>query len=478
MNGRTNTSVVTIDTGGVKIPLEVPTAFSISAKSSMIELSWTDPVDKSATPGGEVVAVWDHTDIIRKTGSAPISPDDGDLVLRETSRDQYNSPLAPYVDDNLENNVTYYYAAYAYTTDEIPSDPATGNGTPKAATPKYTKTIKLLYRHSTDDYASGSSNGKASATTNHAIVMGNGITAVDSSLTTQSLSFSQYDVDESNVAQFNGNAVFTNSAGSTYINVVDPSLTFHKPWLGSRITGSNTMATNTEDYLYFAGAYDISTGVAYRGSEYIGVLDKSFSHSNLAQTLSGKVTSCDCASTSNHAIFSNMILNYRAATVAIDNNQTMTSLNIHAGNSGANVGKYALFSETHMQSDLMDPYHPIAYNSELTAITDITPITYSYSNYSTRRNFIISLSMYGFAMFIGGYAQEGSNAEFIKDVDCYDTSLTKRSTYTVPTGTSLFRWGDGVGRGSGQTAGSFGGKYGIVGPIYGNPSTAMIFELY
>ena len=171
MNGRTNTSVVTIDTGGVKIPLEVPTAFSISAKSSMIELSWTDPVDKSATPGGEVVAVWDHTDIIRKTGSAPISPDDGDLVLRETSRDQYNSPLAPYVDDNLENNVTYYYAAYAYTTDEIPSDPATGNGTPKAATPKYTKTIKLLYRHSTDDYASGSSNGKASATTNHAIVM-------------------------------------------------------------------------------------------------------------------------------------------------------------------------------------------------------------------------------------------------------------------------------------------------------------------
>lgn len=129
--------------GGIRIPLEAPTGFSSSIGDGTAVISWTDPVDKVATPGGETVAEWNYTLVVRKAGSAPLSPTDGYQVLRTTSRNQYASG---YTDTGLDNDVTYYYAIYAYTTLGVPSEPLIGNATPTFfASISYKQTINLTF---------------------------------------------------------------------------------------------------------------------------------------------------------------------------------------------------------------------------------------------------------------------------------------------------------------------------------------------
>lgn len=67
-------------------------------------------------------AVWKYTKVIRKVGSQPQNPYDGTLVVESGVRDQYAS--TPYVDTGLANDTTYFYAAYAYTTQFVVSEGA------------------------------------------------------------------------------------------------------------------------------------------------------------------------------------------------------------------------------------------------------------------------------------------------------------------------------------------------------------------
>ena len=124
----------------LQIPLEACTAFSASAGNAKVELTWTDPKDKYATPEGEtaqdpdqLVSVWEYTQIIRKTGSQPAGPHDGELVVSSSVRDQYAT--TGFVDDGLTNDTLYYYAAYAYNTDGVASEGAFTSATPIAGTP-------------------------------------------------------------------------------------------------------------------------------------------------------------------------------------------------------------------------------------------------------------------------------------------------------------------------------------------------------
>lgn len=114
--------------GGVRIPLEAPTGFSATVSDGTVSFTWTDPVDKVANPGGELVSEWNYTLVVRKAGSAPLTPTDGYQVLRTTSRNQYAG--TPYIDTGLDNDVTYYYAIYAYTTLGVQSEALIGNATP------------------------------------------------------------------------------------------------------------------------------------------------------------------------------------------------------------------------------------------------------------------------------------------------------------------------------------------------------------
>ena len=124
----------------LQIPLEACTAFSASAGNAKVELTWTDPKDKYATPEGDIsdtgdqlVSEWDHTVLVRKTGSQPAGPNDGTVVVSSSVRNQYQSTA--YVDSGLTNDTTYYYGVFAYNKDGVASSGAFVNATPKAGTP-------------------------------------------------------------------------------------------------------------------------------------------------------------------------------------------------------------------------------------------------------------------------------------------------------------------------------------------------------
>ena len=121
----------------LQIPLDAPTSFSATAGNAQVELTWTDPLDKYATPEGEVsetgdqlVSEWDHTVLVRKTGSQPAGPNDGTVVVSSSVRNQYQTTA--YVDSGLTNDTTYYYGVFAYNKDGVASAGAFTNATPVA----------------------------------------------------------------------------------------------------------------------------------------------------------------------------------------------------------------------------------------------------------------------------------------------------------------------------------------------------------
>lgn len=100
--------------GGVRIALEPPTNVLGVGQNESILLKWDDPVDKVATPGGETVAQWSHTTVVRKQGSAPTNPLDGVQVVKETVRNQYSTN--GFTDTGLVNGEEYFYTVFAFTT--------------------------------------------------------------------------------------------------------------------------------------------------------------------------------------------------------------------------------------------------------------------------------------------------------------------------------------------------------------------------
>ena len=146
MNGRTNSSDVTVTEvvvqEGVSIPLEAPTGFSGTSGDGTATITWTDPVNKYANPGGELVSDWSHDIVVRKQGSAPSSPSDGVQVLQTTSRDQVATE--PYVDSGLTNDQEYYYGIYAYNQFGLESEALIGSVTPtKFYSVTYARRINL-----------------------------------------------------------------------------------------------------------------------------------------------------------------------------------------------------------------------------------------------------------------------------------------------------------------------------------------------
>ena len=132
MNGRTNVTVGT--STDFQIPLDPCTKLATIAGNAQVTLTWTDPVDKYATPAGDtaqdpqpLVSVWDHTVLVRKTGSQPTGPHDGTTVVSSSTRNQYQS--TPYTDIGLMDGTTYYYGAFAYNTAGLVSEGIFDNAT-------------------------------------------------------------------------------------------------------------------------------------------------------------------------------------------------------------------------------------------------------------------------------------------------------------------------------------------------------------
>lgn len=139
MNGRTNSSGSSVN--DLQIPLDPCTNLECVAGNAQVELTWTDPLNKYATPEGEVaedpdqlVSVWHHTVVIRKVGSAPVGIDDGIVVASSEVKNQYQSTA--YIDTGLVNDTTYYYGVFAINEDGVESEGLVSEGiTPKLGTP-------------------------------------------------------------------------------------------------------------------------------------------------------------------------------------------------------------------------------------------------------------------------------------------------------------------------------------------------------
>ena len=122
------------------VPLDAPTEVSAEAENAQVTIKWTDPKDKYATPEGEeaqdpqqLVAVWDHTVLVRKVGSNPTGPSDGTVVVSTTVRNQYQT--TGYTDTGLSNDTSYHYGVFAINEDGVASAGAFVEATPIAGTP-------------------------------------------------------------------------------------------------------------------------------------------------------------------------------------------------------------------------------------------------------------------------------------------------------------------------------------------------------
>lgn len=122
------------------VPLDAPTEVSAEAENAQVTIKWTDPKDKYATPEGEeaqdpqqLVAVWDHTVLVRKVGSNPTGPSDGTVVVSTTVRNQYQT--TGYTDTGLVNDTSYHYGVFSFNEDGVASAGAFVEATPLAGTP-------------------------------------------------------------------------------------------------------------------------------------------------------------------------------------------------------------------------------------------------------------------------------------------------------------------------------------------------------
>ena len=104
------------------------TNLSASSGNALISLSWINPIDVD----------FSGVMMLRKIGSYPANPGDGTLV--------YQGTATTFVDTNLTNGVTYFYAVYAYDVSQNISSGSLANGTPIApALPGGIQNISLFH---------------------------------------------------------------------------------------------------------------------------------------------------------------------------------------------------------------------------------------------------------------------------------------------------------------------------------------------
>lgn len=424
--------------GGVRIPLEAPTTFSLAPQDGKFLLTWTDPVDKVATPGGEAVATWNYTIVIRKVGSVPQTPTDGIEILREHTRNQYQSTA--YVDDlYIENGITYYYAVFAVSTIGVLSEPATANGEPMPASPEFLKNETISPANK--DYSS------VSATQNHVVIVGgdNGsgistdrstvVTTFDVNLTKGTLS--PYNSVYATPGQFNGHAIFMGGASAKYGNGSDngvraytPSLTTRNLSMRNPHSGDNVIGLGcSETHVLFAGGEDASTIVDGYNTAFTRV-----SPAALSQGLSG-LSGC---SVGEYIIFAGGGYDYSSNKDAIAYSSSLTKIDNLAGlyqhttedgGSGrytatATTGTYALFAGNNVNNS--ENTQITAYNASLTRQPSMT-LSGGVPNGSIKG--FVSIS--GYAMF--AFRDYGESAV----ANCFDNSLTRRTEIgTIPDSSS------------------------------------------
>ena len=98
-------------------PVGNVTNVKIKNKFKTVKIQWSDPDD--TTVSDNIISTWSRTVLVRKEGSAPLSIKDGNTIVQLNSSDKNKFRDAPYVDDNLHENKTYYYRFFTISTDGV-----------------------------------------------------------------------------------------------------------------------------------------------------------------------------------------------------------------------------------------------------------------------------------------------------------------------------------------------------------------------
>ena len=424
--------------GGIRIPLEAPTSLNLAAQDQKILITWTDPVDKVANPGGEMVAEWNYSIVVRNTERVPVSAKDGIEIVRTTSRNQYQS--TSYTDNlYIENNVTYYYAVFAVTTIGVPSEPATGSAEPTAATPEYQQLVTLL-----NDHYGGSA---LTASENHAIILGGNdygsdycmaVEAINESLTVSVIGNLSYDFDTMNedpsTGKFNGYGIFAGGGNigtpkeGNNIYAYSPSLTRHNYYL-QNLAGTGIGVGNSKSYLIFAGCSSRDyAGGGIQDYQCAAAFNSSFTQQSLSGILIDGYSGMRGATAGEYAVFAGgerdgYSTDYES--FAFNDSLTKVGLTVTVGGwemnvGAASVGIYALYGGGGSQKYESSAVY--AFNDTLTRL--------SAPSLSAGKEDVIGATAPGFALMVGGYAYNDINKGL--GVDCYDGSLTKVPIENLP----------------------------------------------
>ena len=467
--------------GLIRIPLEAPTDLSLVGTDGAILVTWTDPVDKVATPGGEMVAEWNYSVLVRNTERVPVSPGDGVEIVRTQTRNQYQT--TQYTDDfYIENNVTYYYAVFAVTTIGTVSESASGSATPDAATPVYKQTMSVTYPY--PYYAS------TSATQSHVIIAG-GTTdrnpggnyptyarTIDTSLVEGTAASMGGSRSSYTTRTLNGHAFFVCRTESTGVTVYSPSLTSSTTSVSQE--GPGVGVGITDNYAVILGSaveYDPQWG---KDGLYCCAFNTSLTKTQLPN-FANAIGAQKSAKAGSYAIFSGgheyYVGYYQPASVlAYDDSLTKyevlprNSSGVYKACGAASAGGYAMFAggsnDQYTYSSATNTV--LAFNASLTKV--------SATRLRESKACVVGLTMGNYAVFAGGVT--ASNRDSLT-VDYYDELLTR----TAMPNMSSDQWRfpndalDSSASDNGcSTMAGFNSKYGIIFEGQNNPN-AYVYEL-
>ena len=469
--------------GLIRIPLEAPTNLSLVGTDGAVLVTWTDPVDKVATPGGEMVAEWNYSVLVRNTERVPISPGDGVEIVRTQTRNQYQT--TQYTDDfYIENNVTYHYAVFAVTTIGTVSESASGSATPDAATPVYKQTMSITYPY---PYRVSTA-----ATQNHVIIAGGSsdynpggnyptyTRTIDTSLVEGTASNAGGTEEIWTTGTLNGYAFFVCTDEKTGVIVYSPSLT--KSTTNVSQKGPGVGVGITDNYAVILGSaveYDAQWG---KDGLYCCAFNTSLTKTQLSN-LPAAIGSQKSAKAGSYAIFSGGheydAGYYRPASVlAYDDSLTKYEV-LPRGSSGiykacgaASAGGYAVFAggSNAQYSFNSAASSVVAFNASLTKVTP--------TGLRQTKALAIGLTIGNYAMFAGG-----SNPDYIyklRTVDYYDELLTRTALPDLPDDNwaswSFARDNNLNGSGLSPAMAGFNSKYGIIFSGNQDPN-AVVYEL-
>lgn len=424
MNGRTN-STKDGDTiiNGALIPLEPPTALSISAQDKKVLISWTDPVDKVTNPGGEMVSEWKSTSIIRNTDHIPLSIDDGIEILKSNIRNAYQSDY--YIDrNNISNGILYYYSLFASSNYGILSNPITGNATPRAAQVE-------KYTNKTFNTGTWEDDPTIAFSQNHLIESWEDTYSVDNNFTLMSISDNSR--KRSGIGGSLNGYAFMYGGGDQYdptlfvapIDMYSPDLTRTSNSINGEGKYNDGACATTQNHILFAGGTDDDA----KYSKTVVATDINLTITTSVPDLNNPTVRFGSTTNGLHAIFaggSNLAYGTLEDVVAYDDNLTKTTLSdlsmyCREYTRGTYLNKCALFAggqHSSSASDYVESYDQLLTHQILSPL-------------STARSEIGATTVEGFAMFVGGVIP-GVSATNI--VDVYDTSFTRKTDVSLEFG--------------------------------------------